>query len=98
MASRADVERIVNPLLQTLPASPGLADLQQFYRSFIFDVGYYILGQFPTAAGGQSAAGPLPGGPIVAGGPGKGYQPSGGPGKGYQPGAFATLVLGLPWD
>jgi hypothetical protein len=97
MASRAEVAKIVEPLLQALPVNPGLPDLQQFYRAFIFEVGYYILGQFPGAALGTQTGvgrapgnpGPLPGGPVAYGS---------GPGKGIQPGAFATLVLGLPWD
>lgn len=95
MASRDDVANIVAQLLDALPENPDLPELQVFYRGFIYNVGMYILAQFPKSALG-------PGDPVrgvqPAGGPGKGYQPAGGPGKGYQPGAFATLVLGLPWD
>jgi hypothetical protein len=82
-----------NNLLQAIPGSYTLQQWQTDYQYCIATMGQRILTKFPTAALGGPGKGIQP-----SGGPSKGIQPSGGPGKGVQPGAFATLVLGLPWD
>lgn len=82
-----------NDLLEGIPSSYSLQQWQADYQYCIATMGQRILTKFPTAALGGPSKGVQP-----AGGPGKGVQPASGPGKGVQPGAFATLVLGLPWD
>jgi len=81
-----------NKLLQEIPGTYTLQQWQTDYQYCIVTMGQKIFAKFPTAPLGG------PGQGIQPAGPGRGIQPGGGPGQGIQPGAFATLVLGLPWN